>query len=130
MTGILVFSLLLLIVYAGIMAMAIAMMSPDYFMIGPPPAETWRGRHRFLRFLIRAIKGGIGLGLVISGIAMLVLPGQGLLTILIGVSLMEFPGKRRLERSLIQRKSIHRTINWIRKKAGREPVVVPGESGS
>ena len=104
-------------------------MNPDYFVARPHPEESWRGRYRVLRFIIRAIKGVVGLGLIISGIAMLVLPGQGLLTILIGISLMEFPGKRRLERSLIRRKPIYQTINWIRQKAGREPIVVPGRSG-
>ena len=128
MTGVLVFSILLCLIYAGIVAAAIARMSPDYFVARPHPEESWRGRHRVLRFIIRAIKGFFGLGLIISGIAMLVLPGQGLLTILIGISLLEFPGKRRLERSLIRRKPIHRSINWIRGRAGRKPSVVPGES--
>ncbi len=129
MTGVLVFSILLCLIYAGIVAAAISRMNPDYFVARPHPEESWRGRYRVLRFIIRAIKGVVGLGLIISGIAMLVLPGQGLLTILIGISLMEFPGKRRLERSLIRRKPIYQTINWIRQKAGREPIVVPGRSG-
>jgi len=129
MTGIVVFSVLLGVVYTGIIGVAIARMSPDYFVAKPHPEQTWRGRHRVLRFIIRIVKGVVGLGLVISGIAMLVLPGQGLLTILIGISLLEFPGKRSLERSLIRRKPIHQTINWIRHKTGAEPIVVPGSAG-
>lgn len=129
MSGILVFSVLLCLVYAGIIVVAISRMSPDYFVARPHPEESWRGRNRGLRFIIKAFKGAVGLLLVVSGIAMLVLPGQGLLTILIGISLMEFPGKRRLERSLVRRKTIHGTINWIRRKADREPIVVPGSGG-
>jgi hypothetical protein len=30
-------------------------------------------------------------------------PGQGILTVLIGVMLLEFPGKRRLERAIVGR---------------------------
>ena len=128
MTGILVFSILLCFVYAGIVAVAIARMSPDYFVAEPHPESSWRGRHKSLRFVFRVFKAIMGLGLVISGIAMLVLPGQGLLTVLIGISLMEFPGKKRLQRSLVRRQSIHQAINWIRAKAGREPIVVPAET--
>lgn len=56
MSGILVFSALLCVVYAGIVAAAIARMSPDYFVARPHPEESWRGRHRVLRFLIRVLR--------------------------------------------------------------------------
>ena len=57
---------------------------------------------------------------------MLVVPGQGLLTILIGVMLTDFPGKYALERRLISQPSIFNAINWIRDKAGKEPLKRPG----
>src|SRR5690349_20129528 len=43
----------------------------------------------------------LGAVLVLAGIAMLVLPGQGLLTLLVGVFMMDFPGKRRLQRRIL-----------------------------
>jgi hypothetical protein len=70
----------------------------------------------------------IGCVLLLAGIAMLVLPGQGILTMLIGVSLMDIPGKRKLERRLIGRPAVLRTINKIRAKFGREPLVVNGST--
>ena len=50
-----------------------------------------------------------------------VLPGQGLLTILIGISLVNFPGKYRLERYLVSRRWAQRSLNWVRKRGGKPP---------
>jgi hypothetical protein len=51
---------------------------------------------------------------------MLVLPGQGLITLFVGFFLIDFPGKYRFEKWLIRRKAVHRPINWLRRKSGRE----------
>tara|TARA_R110000744_G_scaffold7183_8_gene24624 strand:+ start:3978 stop:4466 length:489 start_codon:yes stop_codon:yes gene_type:complete len=65
----------------------------------------------------------IGLFLFICGLAMLVLPGQGLITILIGLSLIPFPGKHKLEKNILARKSVRSSLNWIRIKAKKEPFI-------
>ncbi|ASP49410.1 hypothetical protein [Cognaticolwellia beringensis] len=65
----------------------------------------------------------LGLFLLICGLAMLVLPGQGLITILIGLSLIPFPGKHKLENNLLARKSVRSSLNWIRIKAKKEPFI-------
>ncbi len=51
---------------------------------------------------------------------MLVTPGQGLLTLLIGLLLLNFPGKYRLERWLVRRPGVLRTLNWVRRRRGQE----------
>ncbi|MEM1443565.1 MAG: hypothetical protein AAGF67_14565, partial [Verrucomicrobiota bacterium] len=66
--------------------------------------------------------GGI---LLIGGILMLITPGQGVLTIMIGLLLMNFPGKRRFEIWLIRLKPLNRAIQWIRKRAGKRPLELP-----
>ena len=53
---------------------------------------------------------------------MLVLPGQGLLTILLGLIFSDYPGKYKLEKKLITIKPIYRYINWVRKKSDIEPI--------
>ncbi len=68
-----------------------------------------------------------GVFFLLMGIIMLITPGQGLLTILIGLLLMDFPGKRRFEIWLIRIPSIHRAINWIRKKGDKAPLKLPSE---
>ena len=65
----------------------------------------------------------VGLGLVGVGIALLVLPGQGLLMILVGLLVAEFPGKYAAERQLARRPAIRRSIDAIRRRAGRPPMV-------
>ena len=69
-------------------------------------------------------KNVLGAVLMIAGVAMLVLPGQGLLTMVLGFLLIDFPGKYRLERWLVARPMVHRPLNWIRRRAGREPLKV------
>ena len=55
---------------------------------------------------------------------MLVLPGQGILSILIGLSLLEFPGKRRFEAKLVGQPKVFQAINALRKRFDRAPLVV------
>jgi hypothetical protein len=95
----------------------------DYFDENQP--RVWlRGYHPVVRITTYVIKNALGLVLVVAGIAMLVLPGQGLLTAIIGVSLLDFPGKRKVERKLIGRPRVLRTVNSLRAKFGRPPLVV------
>jgi UPF0716 family protein affecting phage T7 exclusion len=69
-------------------------------------------------------KNLLGVTLMIAGLAMLVIPGPGLLTVLIGFLLVDFPGKYKLERWLVARPAIRRPIDWLRKRAGRMPLQV------
>jgi hypothetical protein len=118
-------SLVLSMVYAVGVLFAVAHMSSDYFSQKAPGDTTWRRRHPLLRLLLRVIKNITGGGLVLLGLIMLVLPGQGILTILIGLTLLDFPGKRRLEIWIVQRPSIRRAIDRVRKRVGRPPLTLP-----
>ena len=75
-----------------------------------------------LRWVLRGLRNLLGLVLVLLGIVMLVLPGQAILTILIGVFMMDFPGKRRFERWVIARPRVIRMVNSLRQRAGRPPI--------
>ena len=59
------------------------------------------------------------------GVVMLVTPGQGLLTMVMGIALMDFPGKDRLEKALVARAGIRAALNWVRHRQGREPFRFP-----
>lgn len=72
--------------------------------------------------LVKNLLGGI---LLIAGIAMLILPGQGLLTIVIGLALVNFPGKKALLRRTLGNRRVLRTVNRIRIHAGRPPMEEP-----
>ena len=72
-------------------------------------------------------KNIIGATLVLAGLAMLILPGQGLLTLIVGLGLMNFPGKRRLIRRIILRRRVLVAINRLRASANREPIAMPDD---
>ena len=75
--------------------------------------------------LVWLLRNTAGLLLIIAGIVMLVLPGQGLLTIFLGLFVADFPGKRRLEKSLIRVPAVYKSINWIREKKGVDHLIRP-----
>jgi hypothetical protein len=83
--------------------------------------SLWRWPYLFAKNMM----GGL---LVLAGLTMLVLPGQGLLTLAIGLGLMNFPGKRRLIRRLIGQQRILRMINRLRAKAHKPPLAPPSAS--
>jgi len=73
-------------------------------------------------------KNVLGYAFIVAGIIMLVLPGQGMLTILIGITLVNFPGRYRLERWFVSRRPVLRSINWLRRRAGQPPLSLEGDS--
>lgn len=107
------------------LAILIICLPDDYFVSRQRKALRQRLRNPILWTLLAILKNAIGAILLLAGIAMLVLPGQGLLSILIGISLMNFPGKYALERKLIRRPVIHNSMNRIRRKVGRTPLHIP-----
>jgi hypothetical protein len=97
----------------------------DYFASKQRPAlGTWE-RQPTLRLLGIAAKNVLGAMLLMTGLAMLILPGQGLLMIVVGLMLLDFPGKSRLERWLVTRSGAWRSINWLRTRAGRRALERP-----
>ena len=55
---------------------------------------------------------------------MLFTPGQGILSLLVGVILCDFPGKRKVERKIIERPLVLSTINRIRARYNRPLIVL------
>jgi hypothetical protein len=97
---------------------------PDYFAHGRRHRKHWANMHPIVRGVLLTVKNLMGYILIAAGIAMLVLPGQGLLTILLGIILVDLPGKFRFERWLVARGPVLRSINWLRQRAGRAPLVL------
>lgn len=96
----------------------------DYFSHNRRERTEWTDDHPVIRMILLIGKNLLGYVIILMGIAMLVLPGQGMLTIIIGLILINFPGKYLLERWLITRKPVLTSINWFRVKAGRAPLLV------
>jgi len=94
----------------------------DYFTHSRRLRQDLDPRHPAVRVIFIVVKNVIGGLLIAVGIAMLVLPGQGLLTIVIGLTLVDFPGKYRVEQAVVRQHTVHRAIDWIRTKAGKPPL--------
>ncbi len=125
LTQVLIGSVVLAFVYAFVIFVAVARMNPDYFIRNGSPLSAARQRRPHMWLLVGIIKNTIGIVLLLLGVAMLVLPGQGILTILIAIGLLDFPGKHRLERYIVLRPSIRRMIDRIRQRAGSQPLNLP-----
>lgn len=127
-----VFSVSIALMVGSLIAMPIVVsrLRADYFVSRRPSPDSWSGQHPVLRWTIRIAKNSIGIVLVLAGIAMLVLPGQGLVTIFMGTTLIDFPGKRRFELRIVRQRPVLQAIHWIRARAGRPPLIVPERDGA
>ncbi len=101
----------------------VARLPVDYFVTRQRPPVPHR--HPALAIALRIARNLFGLVLFLAGLAMLVLPGQGVLTALVGLTLLEFPGKFRLERALVRRGPVLRGLNWLRARRGKPPLWPP-----
>lgn len=113
----------------------VARLPRDYF--SRPARETWRSTGNppepMLAHVLGLLKNVMGAALVVLGVILLFVPGQGALTILAGLLLMNFPGKYRLERWLVQRPGVFKGLNWVRERGKSPPfdaMIVPDQPGS
>ena len=121
MTGL---SLIIFLVGLAITPFLIAAIPDDYFENKKRPKSIYTPLS--LAWLIKKVfKNILGITLLLSGIAMLVLPGQGLLTLMVGLFLMDYPGKYRLEKKLLSYPLILNSINWLRKKRKKNLFKLP-----
>ena len=95
----------------------------DYFLKNERGITHYKNHSPIFWIIILVLKNIIGYCLILGGILMLVLPGQGLLTILVGLMLSDYPGKFKLEKRIIKTKLILKTINWYRAKSNIRPII-------
>ena len=100
----------------------VALIPSDYFI--KKNNSEFRSNYPIFWLVSIIIKNLIGYTLIIGGILMLVLPGQGLFTIFIGLMLSNYPGKFYIERKFIAIPSVLKTINWLRKKSKTPPIKI------
>ena len=100
----------------------LARIPANYFNQSPNPTPKISVIHYPFVWILRNLAG---LVLILAGLAMLILPGQGLLTIVIGIFVADFPGKKSLERKLVANKKVFHAINLIRERKGVEALMYP-----
>lgn len=102
----------------------IRILPEDYFMkrkIWTKP--SWVPMPLHVLYLVA--KNVVGVVLIVLGLAMLVLPGQGLLTIIVGVILTDIPGERQAFLFICRRTPVLKAMNWLREKKGKRPFMIP-----
>jgi hypothetical protein len=115
----------MLVLSGGVTLLVLARLPENYFVSGRRAfrPRTVRG------WLLKIAKNLGGVVLVALGLVLSVpgVPGQGILTILLGIMLLDFPGKYRLERRIIRIRRVHTFINRVRRRLGRQPLEIPAE---
>lgn len=121
----LVIFIITFVVSLSVVAFVIVKLPVTYFRMDHP-REFLNKRHPGIRFVGVLAKNFLGLILVGLGIVMSIpgVPGQGLLTILMGIMLLDFPGKRRLELKLVSRPRVLQAINRLRHRFGKPALVL------
>lgn len=101
----------------------VARLPADFFVrITQQPPPPVLARPHPARVVGRNVLGAL---LIVLGVLLMPLPGPGGLLVLLGLALTDFPGKRPLLAAVLRRPVVMRSINWLRQRAGREPMLPP-----
>ena len=114
-------SLILLLFTVVVLPIAVAKLPQDYFEKEKREPASSKRKHPLLWVIISLLKNLIGLFMILAGLVMLILPGQGTVAILVGVALTNFPGKYKLQRRIASQPAVLKTLNKIREIAGEQP---------
>jgi MFS family permease len=119
-------ALWLLGLVSAVLFFATALLVPLLIMLLPEGYFARRhGRHEFSRrhpiviVVLFVCRNAVGAALLVAGIIMLFTPGQGLLTILVALALVDFPGKHALLERMIRNPRVFAAANGIRRWAGK-----------
>lgn len=79
-----------------------------------------------IRVLALIGKNIAGVILVVLGVLLSLpgVPGQGVLTILLGVMLLDFPGRRRFERWIVSSPRVLKAVNKLRKRFDKPKLIL------
>ena len=104
----------------AIVSFILVKIPPNYFQ-EDRPNEFWSGKHPAIRLLGIIGKNILGVLLVALGIVMSIpgVPGQGILTILLGIMLLDFPGRQDLERRIVSQPRVLKNVNKLRHRFGK-----------
>ena len=95
---------------------------PSDYLIKSGGRKKPRG---FLRSAIYFARAAVGLVLVMLGFVLMLTPGPGLVVLIVGISLAEFPGKERLLVTIATQPNVLKSLNWMRTRRGKQPFEYP-----
>ena len=102
----------------------VSLLPVDYLVRHDKPSL----KHPAIRLLVDVTRTCLGATLIVSGLIMMIIPGPGLVTLVLGISVARFPGKRKLMQKLGSHRTVYRSLNWMRRRHGKPPLEYPGGS--
>lgn len=111
------------VVATGVVSFVVVKLPATYFH-PDHDREVLKDKHPAIRWAGIIGKNLAGVVLIVLGVVMSLpgIPGPGLVTILFGVMLLDFPGKRRLEHKLVSQPRVLKAINDLRKRFAKKPM--------
>jgi archaellum biogenesis protein FlaJ (TadC family) len=97
----------------------------DYFTYRRRQAMRATRNRPGVHLLLTTAKNVAGAILVVAGLCLFFLPGQGIITLVAGLIIMNYPGKFQLERWLVSRPKVLPALNWLRRRYGRDLLQEP-----
>ncbi len=119
------FSLLLLLFSLVVVPLIVIYIPADYFAREERLSLFQENVNPVVSILCLVLKNFIGAVLLLLGFIMLFTPGQGLITLFIGMLFLNFPGKYRLEKRIIRQKNIFSWMNRLRSRFNKPELVYP-----
>jgi hypothetical protein len=113
-----------LVVLSTLAALAIVVYLPADHFKHSARDEGWRRQHPVGRWVLRIGKNTMGLAVFPLALFMLIGPGPGVVVLLISLSLVDFPGKRSIERRLLGRPRVIRFLNDLRAQFRKPPLAL------
>jgi hypothetical protein len=108
--------------FSVIAVVASIILVPRYLARLPPDYLRTGDRHQNPSVPLRVARNTLGVLLVLLGIAMLLLPGQGLMTLVVGLLLVDFPGKHKLIQKILGRPKVLEAVNKLRARHQAPPL--------
>lgn len=98
----------------------LAQLPHDYFSATPQtsPQSLRRSVISFMRTIL-------GILMILLAFAVMLTPGPGLVLLVFGLALCDFPGKHKLLIKLVSQPSVLSALNWLRGKTNKPPFIVP-----
>ncbi len=95
-------------------------------VLGGLPADYFHPDAQIVESPYKVVRNLVGWPLLLLGIVLIPLPGQGLLTVLAGLVLADVPGKRWLARMILSQGPLRRAVNLVRERRGAPPLRLQG----
>ena len=96
----------------------------DYFSHKKRQKYQWDRYPPIVRLAFIFLKNILGIIFIIGGVLLLLLPGQGILMIIVGLLFVDFPYKYEVEGRIVKHPAILKSINRLRAKAKQYPLEI------